>query len=260
MQTWLVTGAVGFIGANFVLAARRAGAARIINLDLLTYAGHPENLESLRGDRDHVFVQGDIGDEALVAKLLTGHKPAAIVNFAAESHVDRSIHGPRAFIQTNIVGTHTLLASALSYWKGLAKDAQAAFRFLHVSTDEVYGSLTPDAPAFTEEHPYQPNSPYAASKAAADHLVRAYRHTYGLPTLTTNCSNNYGPYQHPESSSRSSSRTRAPASRCRSTAMVGRCATGCMSRTTAQPFALCWKRAGRVRPITSAAMPSAPTS
>ncbi len=198
MQTWLVTGAAGFIGANFVLAARRLGAARIINLDLLTYAGHPENLESLRGDRDHVFVQGDIGDEALVAKLLTGHKPAAIINFAAESHVDRSIHGPQAFIQTNIVGTHTLLASALSYWKGLAKDAQAAFRFLHVSTDEVYGSLTPDAPAFTEEHPYQPNSPYAASKAAADHLVRAYRHTYGLPVLTTNCSNNYGPYQHPE--------------------------------------------------------------
>ncbi len=198
MQTWLVTGAAGFIGANFVLAARRLAAARIINLDLLTYAGHPENLESLRGDRDHVFVQGDIGDEALVAKLLTGHKPAAIINFAAESHVDRSIHGPQAFIQTNIVGTHTLLASALSYWKGLAKDAQAAFRFLHVSTDEVYGSLTPDAPAFTEEHPYQPNSPYAASKAAADHLVRAYRHTYGLPTLTTNCSNNYGPYQHPE--------------------------------------------------------------
>ncbi len=198
MQTWLVTGAVGFIGANFVLAARRLGAARIINLDLLTYAGHPENLESLRGDRDHVFVQGDIGDEALVAKLLTGHKPAAIVNFAAESHVDRSIHGPQAFIQTNIVGTHTLLASALSYWQGLEQGAQAAFRFLHVSTDEVYGSLAPDAPAFTEEHPYQPNSPYAASKAAADHLVRAYRHTYGLPTLTTNCSNNYGPYQHPE--------------------------------------------------------------
>lgn len=198
MQTWLVTGAAGFIGANFVLAARRLGAARIINLDLLTYAGHTENLESLRGDCNHVFVQGDIGDEALTTKLLAEYQPAVIVNFAAESHVDRSIHGPQAFIQTNIVGTHTLLACALNYWKGLEQGAQAAFRFLHVSTDEVYGSLTPEAPAFTEEHPYQPNSPYAASKAAADHLVRAYHHTYGLPVLTTNCSNNYGPYQHPE--------------------------------------------------------------
>ena len=198
MQTWLVTGGAGFIGSNFVLAARREGFARVVNLDLLTYAGHPENLAALKADRDHVFVQGDIGDEALTAKLLAEHKPAAIVNFAAESHVDRSILGPQAFINTNIVGTHTLLAAALNYWKGLEKGAQAAFRFLHVSTDEVYGSLTPGAPAFTEEHPYQPNSPYAASKAAADHLVRAYHHTYKLPVLTTNCSNNYGPYQHPE--------------------------------------------------------------
>ena len=198
MQTWLVTGGAGFIGSNFVLATRRKGSVRVVNLDLLTYAGHPENLETLQGDPDHVFVQGDIGDEALVSKLLTEHRPAAIVNFAAESHVDRSIHGPQAFIQTNIVGTHTLLAGVLNYWKGLEKSAQAAFRFLHVSTDEVYGSLTPDAPAFTEENQYQPNSPYAASKAAADHLVRAYHHTYGLPVLTTNCSNNYGPYQHPE--------------------------------------------------------------
>lgn len=198
MQTWLVTGGAGFIGANFVHAARRSGRARIINLDLLTYAGHRENLESLRGDREHVFVHGDIGDEALVSTLLAEHRPNALVNFAAESHVDRSILGPQAFIQTNVVGTHALLATALKYWKGLAAPAQAAFRFLHVSTDEVYGSLGPDDPAFTEEHQYQPNSPYAASKAAADHLVRAYYHTYGLPVLTTNCSNNYGPYQHPE--------------------------------------------------------------
>ena len=198
MQTWLVTGGAGFIGTNFVLAARRLGMARIVNLDLLTYAGHPENLTSLQGDPDHVFVQGDIGDEVLVTRLLNDHKPAAIVNFAAESHVDRSILGPQAFIQTNIVGTHTLLAAALKYWQGQEAGAQSGFRFLHVSTDEVYGSLGAGDPAFTEEHQYQPNSPYAASKAAADHLVRAYHHTYGLPTLTTNCSNNYGPYQHPE--------------------------------------------------------------
>lgn len=198
MQTWLVTGGAGFIGANFVLAARRLDAARIVNLDLLTYAGHPENLASLQGDSGHHFVRGDIGDDALVAKLLAEHRPAAIVNFAAESHVDRSILGPQAFIQTNIVGTHTLLAAALKYWQGLEAGAKAGFRFLHVSTDEVYGSLGPADQAFTEEHQYQPNSPYAASKAAADHLVRAYHHTYGLPTLTTNCSNNYGPYQHPE--------------------------------------------------------------
>ncbi|MBI5612386.1 MAG: dTDP-glucose 4,6-dehydratase [Gammaproteobacteria bacterium] len=198
MQTWLVTGGAGFIGANFVLAARRLGAARVVNLDLLTYAGHPENLESLKHDRDHEFVHGDIGDEPLVAKLLAEHRPDAIVNFAAESHVDRSILGPQAFIQTNIVGTHALLAGALKHWQGLSAAAQRAFRFLHVSTDEVYGSLGPNDPAFSEDHQYQPNSPYAASKAAADHLVRAYHHTYGLPTLTTNCSNNYGPYQHPE--------------------------------------------------------------
>jgi dTDP-glucose 4,6-dehydratase len=198
MQTWLVTGGAGFIGANFVLAARRLGAARVVNLDLLTYAGHPENLESLKNDRDHVFVHGDIGDQALVAKLLAEHRPDAIVNFAAESHVDRSILGPQAFIDTNIVGTHTLLSGALAHWKALPAERQAAFRFLHVSTDEVYGSLGPNDPAFSEANQYQPNSPYAASKAAADHLVRAYHHTYGLPTLTTNCSNNYGPYQHPE--------------------------------------------------------------
>ena len=198
MQTWLVTGGAGFIGSNFVLAARLMGAARIVNLDLLTYAGHIENLVGLKADREHVFVHGDIGDAELITKLLAEHKPSAVINFAAESHVDRSIHGPQAFIKTNIVGTHTLLAAALSYWKDLEASAQARFRFLHVSTDEVYGSLSPEAPAFSEEHPYQPNSPYAASKAAADHVVRAYHHTYGLPVLTTNCSNNYGPYQHPE--------------------------------------------------------------
>jgi len=198
MQTWLVTGGAGFIGANFVLAARRAGLARVVNLDLLTYAGHVENLEELRSDRDHVFVQGDIGDEALVTKLLHEHSPGAVVNFAAESHVDRSILGPQAFIQTNIVGTHNLLACALKHWKGLDTSQQRDFRFLHVSTDEVYGSLKSEDPAFSEDNQYQPNSPYAASKAAADHLVRAYHHTYGLPVLTTNCSNNYGPYQHPE--------------------------------------------------------------
>lgn len=198
MQTWLVTGGAGFIGANFVLAARRAGMARVVNLDLLTYAGHPENIEGLKPDPDHIFVQGDIGDEKLVARLLGEYRPAAIVNFAAESHVDRSILGPQAFIATNVVGTHTLLAAARHYWNALDEAARREFRFLHVSTDEVYGSLGPHDPAFREDNQYQPNSPYAASKAAADHLVRAYHHTYGLPTLTTNCSNNYGPYQHPE--------------------------------------------------------------
>jgi dTDP-glucose 4,6-dehydratase len=198
MQTWLVTGGAGFIGSNFVLLARAQRWARIINLDLLTYAGHLENLAALAHDANHVFVQGDIGDEALVSRLLAEHQPTAIINFAAESHVDRSIHGPQAFIETNIVGTHSLLACARRYRESLADAAKSGFRFLHVSTDEVYGTLGPNDPAFTEENQYQPNSPYAASKAAADHLVRAYHHTYGLPTLTTNCSNNYGPYQFPE--------------------------------------------------------------
>jgi len=198
MHTWLVTGGAGFIGSNFVRTARAARAARIVNLDKLTYAGHRENLEPLAGDRDHLFIQGDIGDRALVARLLREHGVTAVVNFAAESHVDRSILGPQAFIDTNVVGTHNLLACALEHWRALEDPGKAGFRFLHVSTDEVYGTLGPDDPAFTEAHPFQPNSPYAASKAAADHLVRAYHHTYGLATLTTNCSNNYGPYQHPE--------------------------------------------------------------
>jgi dTDP-glucose 4,6-dehydratase len=170
----------------------------VVNLDKLTYAGNVHNLDSLRGDARHVFVQGDIGDSALVDRLLAEYRPRAVVNFAAESHVDRSIHGPADFIETNIVGTFRLLESVRGHWGALDGDARAAFRFLHVSTDEVYGSLAPDAPAFTEEHNVEPNSPYSASKAASDHLVRAWHHTYGLPVLTTNCSNNYGPLHFPE--------------------------------------------------------------
>jgi dTDP-glucose 4,6-dehydratase len=194
----LVTGGAGFIGSNFVLDWLRETGEPVINLDKLTYAGNPENLAGLKGDKRHDFVQGDINDADLIADLLKRHAPRAIVHFAAESHVDRSIHGPAEFIQTNINGTFTLLEAARAHWSALAGEAKAAFRFLHVSTDEVYGSLGQDDPAFAETHPYQPNSPYSASKAASDHLVRAYHHTYGLPTLTTNCSNNYGPYQFPE--------------------------------------------------------------
>ena len=194
----LVTGGAGFIGGNFVLDWLAQSDEAVINLDKLTYAGNLETLASLKDHPGHIFVQGDIGDKALLDKLLAQHKPRAIINFAAESHVDRSIHGPEDFIQTNIVGTFHLLESARAYYNGLNDADKAAFRFLHVSTDEVYGSLAPDAPAFTEQHPYEPNSPYSASKAASDHLVRAYHHTYGLPVLTTNCSNNYGPYHFPE--------------------------------------------------------------
>lgn len=196
MPTWLVTGGAGFIGANFVLDAVSRGI-RIVNLDALTYAGNLDTLVSLDGNDAHVFVHGDIGDGALVARLLAGHRPDAIVNFAAESHVDRSIDGPAAFVQTNVVGTLALLEAARDYWRGLEGAARDGFRFLHVSTDEVYGSLG-DTGKFSEETPYAPNSPYSASKAASDHLVRAFHHTYGLPVLTTNCSNNYGPYQFPE--------------------------------------------------------------
>ena len=194
----LVTGGAGFIGANFVLDWLAQHDEPVINLDKLTYAGNLETLASLQGDTRHVFVQGDIGDAALVSRLLAEHRPRAVVNFAAESHVDRSIHGPEDFIQTNIVGTFHLLESVRAYWGGLPGAEREAFRFLHVSTDEVYGSLGKDDPAFTENHRYEPNSPYSASKAASDHLVRAYHHTYGLPVLTTNCSNNYGPYHFPE--------------------------------------------------------------
>jgi len=194
----LVTGGAGFIGANFVLDWLAQSDETVINLDLLTYAGNRESLASLGGDAQHAFVQGDIGDSALVAQLLARHQPRAIINFAAESHVDRSIHGPEDFVQTNIVGTFRLLEAVRAHWNGLQDDAKQNFRFLHVSTDEVYGSLGKNDPAFTETHRYAPNSPYSASKAASDHLVRAYHHTYGLPVLTTNCSNNYGPYQFPE--------------------------------------------------------------
>jgi len=194
----LVTGGAGFIGANFVLDWFSASAEPVVNLDKLTYAGNLGNLEALKGDARHVFVRGDIGDRAQVEALLSLHRPRAVINFAAESHVDRSIHGPAEFIETNVVGTFALLDAVRGYWSGLPEPERSRFRFLHVSTDEVYGSLGPRDPAFSEATPYAPNSPYAASKAASDHLVRAYRHTYGLPTLTTNCSNNYGPRQFPE--------------------------------------------------------------
>jgi dTDP-glucose 4,6-dehydratase len=194
----LVTGSAGFIGSNFVLDWCAAHDEAVISLDKLTYAGNLENLASLKDNPRHIFVQGDIGDAELVGKLLAAHRPRAVVNFAAESHVDRSIHGPEDFIQTNIVGTFHLLEAVRAYWGELAETEKTDFRFLHVSTDEVYGSLAKDEPAFTETHRYEPNSPYSASKAASDHLVRAYHHTYGLPVLTTNCSNNYGPYHFPE--------------------------------------------------------------
>jgi dTDP-glucose 4,6-dehydratase len=193
----LVTGGAGFIGSNFVLEAVRSGH-RVVNLDALTYAGNMENLASLEGNGAHTFVHGSILDGPLVSGLLAEHAPDAVVHFAAESHVDRSILGPAAFVETNVNGTFTLLEAALKHWRGLSEDGKREFRFLHVSTDEVYGSLAPDEPAFHEETPYRPNSPYSASKAGSDHLVRAYFHTYGLPVLTTNCSNNYGPYQFPE--------------------------------------------------------------
>jgi len=194
----LVTGGAGFIGSNFILDWLGQSVEPVVNLDALTYAGNLENLEALSGDPRHHFVRGDIADGALVAALLDQYKPRAVINFAAESHVDRSIHGPEDFIQTNVVGTFRLLEAVRAYWEGLAGETRAAFRFLHVSTDEVFGSLAADGPPFAEDKRYEPNSPYSASKAASDHLVRAYHHTYGLPVLTTHCSNNYGPYQFPE--------------------------------------------------------------
>ena len=194
----LVTGGAGFIGANFVLDWLAVNDEPVVNIDKLTYAGNLQNLQTLKGDARHHFVQGDIGDAALIERLLKEHKPRAVVNFAAESHVDRSIHGPEDFIQTNIVGTFRLLEAVRHYWSALPEAEKQDFRFLHVSTDEVYGSLKPTDPAFTEDHNYEPNSPYSASKAASDHLVRAWHHTYGMPVLTTNCSNNYGPYHFPE--------------------------------------------------------------
>ncbi|MDP1673018.1 MAG: dTDP-glucose 4,6-dehydratase [Burkholderiales bacterium] len=194
----LVTGGAGFIGANFVLDWIAHEGTPVVNLDKLTYAGNPANLASLQNDARHIFVKGDINDRALVADLLKKHQPHAIVHFAAESHVDRSINGPGEFVQTNVVGTFSLLEETRAYWSGLGDAEKAGFRFLHVSTDEVYGSLGSNDPAFSETTAYAPNSPYAASKAGSDHLVRAYHHTYGLPVVTTNCSNNYGPLQFPE--------------------------------------------------------------
>jgi dTDP-glucose 4,6-dehydratase len=194
----LVTGGAGFIGANFVLDWLAQSNEAVVNLDKLTYAGNLETLASLKANPGHVFVQGDIGDSALLDRLLAEHRPRAVVNFAAESHVDRSIHGPEDFVQTNVLGTFRLLESVRGHWSALPEAQKAAFRFLHVSTDEVYGSLSRTDPAFTEENKYEPNSPYSASKAASDHLVRAWHHTYGLPVLTTNCSNNYGPFHFPE--------------------------------------------------------------
>jgi dTDP-glucose 4,6-dehydratase len=198
MKKIFVTGGAGFIGSNFVLDWCTQTDQCVVNIDALTYAGNLHNLSSLDGNPQHVFVQADVADSAKLAALFAAYQPSAVVHFAAESHVDRSIHGPEAFIQTNIVGTFRLLEAVRAYWNGLDAPAKSAFRLLHVSTDEVYGSLAKDAPAFTETHAYEPNSPYSASKAASDHLVRAYHHTYGLPTLTTHCSNNYGPYHFPE--------------------------------------------------------------
>jgi len=194
----LVTGGCGFIGSAFVLRWLRETGEPVVNLDLLTYAGHPGNLASLQGDDRYQFVRGDIGDAALVSRLLAEHKPRAVVNFAAESHVDRSISDPLSFVQTNVVGTIRMLQAVHEYWKSLEGQQSADFRFLHVSTDEVFGSLEAGAPGFTEQHRYEPNSPYSASKAASDHFVRAWNHTFKLPTLITNCSNNYGPRQFPE--------------------------------------------------------------
>jgi dTDP-glucose 4,6-dehydratase len=197
-MTILVTGGAGFIGSNYVLDWLAQSDETVVNLDKLSYAGNLQNLASLKDDSRHVFIHGDIGDAKRVPELLAKYQPRAVVNFAAESHVDRSIHGPGEFVQNNIVGTYQLLESVRAYWAALPASAKAAFRFLHISTDEVYGSLDKNDPAFTESHAYAPNSPYSASKAASDHLVRAWHHTYGLPVLTTNCSNNYGPYHFPE--------------------------------------------------------------
>ena len=246
----LVTGGAGFIGSNFVLDWLAQSDEPVITLDKLTYAGNIANLVSLKTHPGHIFVHGDIGDSALVASLLTRHQPRAILNFAAESHVDRSIYGPGAFIQTNIVGTFNLLEAAREYWNPLPEPARRHFRFLHVSTDEVYGSLDATAPAFTESSRYKPNSPYSASKAASDHLVRAYHHTYGLPVLTTNCSNNYGPYHFPEKLIPWLSIMRWPANPCPYTETASRFATGSTSRTTAARYAGCWRTASPGRPTT----------
>ncbi len=253
----LVTGGAGFIGANFVLDWLAANGEPVLNLDALTYAGNLENLAALKDDARHVFVRGDITDAALVERLFAEHQPRAVVHFAAESHVDRSILGPQAFLHTNIHGTFVLLEAARKHWLQLQGDARESFRFLHVSTDEVYGSLSSDAPPFAETNPYEPNSPYSASKAASDHLVRAWHHTYGLPVLTTNCSNNYGPFQFPEKLiplviTQRALRGRAAAGLWR---WARTCATGSMSTDHCSAIALgCSRRADAwARPTTSAA-------
>ena len=257
--TILVTGGAGFIGGNFVLETVASGEFEVVNLDALTYAGNPETLAPVAENPDHVFVRGRIGDRELVDRLLVEYRPSAVVNFAAETHVDRSIDGPKAFIQTNVVETHELLEATLSYWGALEGEEHAAFRFLHVSTDEVYGTLGPTG-YFTEESPFRPNSPYAASKAASDHLVRAYHHTYGLPTLITNCSNNYGPYHFPEKLIPLMILTACAAGLCRSTATGSRSGTGSTSRTTAGPFARCSSAAIPARRTTWAGTTSGRTS
>ena len=256
----LVSGGAGFIGANFVHGWLHQEGDAVVNLDKLTYAGNPQSLKMLAGDRRHIFVRGDIGDHELVRRLLREQRPRAVVNFAAESHVDRSIHGPEDFVQTNVVGTFHLLDEVLAYWRE-ALECDPGFRFLHVSTDEVYGSLGPDDPAFSERTAYAPNSPYSASKAASDHLVRAYHHTYGLPTLTTNCSNNYGPYQFPEKLIPSDDPQRARgqgAARLRRRIECARLAV--RGRITVKRSGKCWRRAGPARPTTWADAASGATS
>ena len=247
-MTILVTGGAGFIGANFVLDWLAQCDEPVVNLDKLTYAGNLENLRSLQGDSRHVFVHGDIGDAACVGALLAEHRPRAVLSFAAESHVDRSIHGPGDFIQTNIVGIFHLLESVRAHFNGLSDEERAGFRFLQVSTDEGPRlKLATAAPAFTESHPYQPNSPYSASKAASDHLVRAYHHTYGLPVLTTNCSNNYGPYQFPEKLIPLMIHNALTGLPCRSMVTGSRFVTGCTWAITAPPSAVCWKQGRSAR-------------
>ena len=260
-MTILVTGGAGFIGSNFCLDWLASSDEPVVNLDKLSYAGNLENLASLQGDTCHHFVQGDIGDADLVSGLLHQHAIRAVVNFAAESHVDRSIHGPQAFIDNNILGTFRLLEAVKTYWLGLNSTEKTAFRFLHVSTDEIYGSLAKDAPAFTERNPHEPNSPYSASKAASDHLVRAWHHTYGLPVLTTNCSNNYGPYHFPEKLiPLMIVNALAGKPLCLSMAMASKFVIGSLLRTTAVPSVVCWKRAGWGRPTTWAVGTKKPTS
>ena len=251
-MTILVTGAAGFIGSNFVLDWLKTSSETVINLDKLTYAGNRHNLVTIQDDPRHTLVQGDIGDQTLVPQLLATHRPRAILNFAAESHVDRSIHGPGEFIQTNIVGTFHLLEAARDYWMQLEDAEKANFRFLHVSTDEVYGTLTASDAPFTEQNRYEPNSPYSASKAASDHLVRAWHHTYGLPVLTTNCSNNYGPYHFPEKLIPLTITNALAGKPLPIYGMGCRSAIGSMSATIAAASVACLKPALSERPTTSA--------